>query len=210
MDPLDVGVGISSDLELESTVAFLAVSGDLGSHLVGGLLRDGTVEHEVVPIPSTEQGTHGLSTDLAKDVPAGDIDGRLGIGVPLERRIHPAIELVQMGRILTQQVRRELGDTRPGPGRVGRQIERPERADLTVTRDPGVGFDPNDGAVEDRDRLAPRPLVTAFMQRQIDLKHGNPRDLHDARDLILWPGAEVQGRDKLGPNVTEQPSAVRW
>ena len=70
--------------------------------------------------------------------------------MPLERGVHPLVQPPELGRILADQVRAELGDPGPDPGRIRGEIERPERTDLAVADDAGVGLDAHDRAVEDR------------------------------------------------------------
>ena len=99
-DALDVDVGIAADLELEAAVALGAIAGDLAGHRLGRLLRDGPVEHEVVAVAAAQQHADRQPGDLAEDVPAGDVDARLDVGMPLERGVHAAVELapVRAGR----------------------------------------------------------------------------------------------------------------
>ena len=69
--------------------------------------------------------------------------------MPLEGGVHAAIELAELQRVLAEQMRPQLGDAGAHAVRVGRQVERPERTDLAVADDAGVGLDLDDGAVED-------------------------------------------------------------
>ena len=87
----------------------------------------------------------------------------------LERGIHPPVEACQFERIFAEQMRPQLGDPGANAVGIGRQVERPERADLAIAHDARIGLDAHDGAVEDRDRFPARPFVTAFVQGQIDL-----------------------------------------
>ena len=74
----------------------------------------------------------------------------------------------------------QLLQTGTHAARVGRQVERAERADLAVAAEPRVGLDAHHGAVEDLHRLAAGPLVAAFVQREVHLKDRDSRDLHAA------------------------------
>ena len=45
-DPLDVGIRIAADFELETAIALGAIAGDVVGHRLGRFLRDGAVERE--------------------------------------------------------------------------------------------------------------------------------------------------------------------
>ena len=74
---------------------------------------------------------------------------------------------------------------------VGRQVGRPERADLAVAGEPGVGLDRDDGAVEHVDGLAARPVVAALVQRQLDPLGADAGDLHGL--ILRCPGPTAAG-----------------
>jgi hypothetical protein len=117
----------------------------------------------VVAIASAEQLAHRQPRDLAEDVPAGDVDAALDVGMPLERGVHASIQLAEFARIGAEQVRRELAQAGAHAVRVCGQVKRSERAHLAVSGQTVVRFDAHDGAVEDSDGLAARPLVRRFM-----------------------------------------------
>jgi hypothetical protein len=98
--------------------------------------------------------------------------------VPLQRRIHPTVQFVQLQRISADQMGRQLFETGAATRRIGGQIEWPQRADFAIADHPFIGVDAHHRAVEDRDRFAARPLVTALMERQIDLIDRNFADFH--------------------------------
>ena len=107
----------------------------------------------------------------------------------------------------------ELGDPGAGAGGVGRQIRRPERADLAVARDPLVRLDRDDRGVEDRDRLAARPLVAPLVERQLDTMGQDPRDAHDAvkyaMDASAPPAVKMEGFEasqRLARQRTDLPN----
>ena len=70
----------------------------------------------------------------------------------------------------------------PDPGTnaagVSGQIVGPQRADLAVADDAGIRLDLDDRGIEHRNRFATGPLVTAFVERQIDPEGTNSLDLH--------------------------------
>src|SRR5439155_455400 len=82
-------------------------------------------------------------------VPAGHVHRRLHVWVPLERLVHPAVELAELARVFAQQVGREFRQPGPNAPRIGRQVGRPQRADLAPPRKPLVRVHPHDRAVED-------------------------------------------------------------
>ena len=114
------------------------------------------------------------------------------------------LSLASSQRVFAEQVRAELGDAGAHAVGVGGQVERPERADLAVAGDARVGLDLDDGAVEDRDRLAARPLVAALVQRQIDAVGADAGDLQGSPRFLGWAEADqslaiLDGDDQLQP-----------
>ena len=81
-------------------------------------------------------------------------------------------------RVLAEEVRREFGQPGADAGGVGRQVRRPERADLAPADQTRVGLDPHDGAVEDGDGVPAGPLVRPLVEGQPDLVRRHPRDAH--------------------------------
>jgi hypothetical protein len=62
--------------------------------------------------------------------------------------VHPFIQLTERQRIETDEFRRELGDTRSRAGRVGGQVRRTKRADLSPSSHAVVCLDGYDGRIE--------------------------------------------------------------
>ena len=187
----DVGLGIATDLELEFPVTLGPVTGDFAGHCLGGLLRDGAVQQEVVAVTAAEQIAHRLTGCLAKDVPAGYVEGRLDVRVALERGIHVAIELGQLRRILAKQRRCKHLDAGAGTFCVGRKVNRAKRADFAVAGDALVGLDPHDRAVKHLHRLAAGPVIAALVQRQIHLKHADFADVHERPRRVDASATEI-------------------
>jgi len=53
-----------------------------------------------------------------------------------------------MERVLSEEMRPKFSDTRPDPSSVRREVDRAQRADLSITMDPRVSLDPDYCAVE--------------------------------------------------------------
>ena len=65
------------------------------------------------------------------------------------------------------------------PARIGRQIERPQRADLAVADEAARRSRRATIVLSNTvDRLSARPFVAAFVKRQIDLIGGDASDFH--------------------------------
>ena len=179
-DALDVHVRVAAHLQLEPGVPLPPVPGDLGRHLVRRLLRDGPVEPHRVAVAAAQQHADGQPGRLPEDVPAGDVDAALDVGVPFQGGVHAVVELQQFPRVVPDQVWGEFPQPCPHAVGVGRQVERSERANLAVAHKAGVGFDTDDGAVEHRDRLTARPLVVSLPQRQLDAVGEDANDFHES------------------------------
>jgi hypothetical protein len=85
----------------------------------------------------------------------------------LQRRIHSVVELLQLTRIVPDQMRPEF--LQPGANALGirRQIERPQRTDFAVPHVARVRLDAHNRAVKHRDRLPAGPFVAALPQGQV-------------------------------------------
>ena len=59
-DTFNIGVRIAADFQLEFAVSFRTIGGDLCCHLVGRLLRNRAIQHEICSIPSAEKRTDRL------------------------------------------------------------------------------------------------------------------------------------------------------
>ena len=137
-DPLDIDVRVAADFELKARVSCGAIAGNLGGHLVGRFLRDRAVQPHPLAEAASHQYAYRQPRGLAQHIPAGDVDARLDIGMPLERRVHTVIQVGEFARIAADQMGRQLLDSGAHSRRVGRKIEWPERADLAITDQPGI------------------------------------------------------------------------
>jgi len=91
MDTFDIDVGISADFELESAVAFGAVSGDFGGHLFGGLLGYRSVQMKIGAVATAQERADRQRSVLAEQVPTRHVDRRFDVGVAFEGRVHSAV-----------------------------------------------------------------------------------------------------------------------
>ena len=144
----DVRVRIAADFQLEAAIAVSSVAGDFARHDFGSFLRDRSVQAEIVAVATAEQHAHRLPRHFAENVPAGHVDGRLHIRMPLQRGIHATIEFAQLRRVFTEEMRANFHDARPCSRRIRRQIERTKRTDLAVAGDADVSLDRDNRAVE--------------------------------------------------------------
>jgi len=88
VDPVDIGLPVRADLDLELAIAGGPVRLHLTARLVPPLLRYDPVHRAAVGQFSSEQDMYRKPRTLAEDVPTGGIEGRLGIAVPADRRVH--------------------------------------------------------------------------------------------------------------------------
>ena len=120
----------------------------------------------------------GQAGHFPQDVPAGDIDGGLNVGVSAQHRVHPPVEHVEVARVEADQFRGDLGQSRAHARRIGRQIGRAQRAAFAKTVDAGIGRHLDHGRIEDLDEIVVGPAIAAFLERQIDLIGADGGDLH--------------------------------
>ena len=62
-------------------------------------------------------------------------------GCPFSAASIVRFSFAELRRVFAEQMRRELAQPGPHAVGVGRQVGRPERADLAVAGEPGVGLD---------------------------------------------------------------------
>ena len=99
VDAGDVGLDVAPHLQLESSVALVAISLEVRGHCFRVPFRDGSVKHEILAVTAAEQGDQGKSARLAEDVPAGHIDRTLDVGVSLQPGVHRAAQDVEVARV---------------------------------------------------------------------------------------------------------------
>ena len=177
-DAGDVEIGVAADLDLEMVMALGAADGDALDHALGRVLRDRAIAFDRLALAAAQQGRDRHAAAEAKDVPAGDVERRLHVGMALEVLVHDAVDDAELARILAEQMRRQLGQPGAHAVGVGRQIGRAQRTDLAVADQAVIGVDAHDRGVVDADRLAARPAVGALAQRQVDLVDRDLGDLH--------------------------------
>ena len=78
--------------------------------LLGGKRQDQVRLFKVISRTDPDVMAARVADGLAQNVPAGRVDRRLDIGMPLKKQIHTVIDAVQLGRILADQIRCDLGN----------------------------------------------------------------------------------------------------
>ena len=213
-DARNVDIRIPAHLQLESPVALRAIPGDACGHLVGTVLRDRAVEVDILAIAPAEKLTHRHPAALAEDVPAGDVDAALHIGMALEGCVHGAVESRELSGVLAEEMRPELTDAGAYALGVGGKVEGAQRTDLTMADQAGVGFDPDDGAVEDGDRFSAAPLVGGLVEREFDAIGEDSCDFHIDGWYILrplaWVPLQCPGLSLTGPAGKAQRLIGSW
>src|SRR5262249_11298799 len=121
----------------------------------------------------------------------------------LEDRVHAPVQPLELPRVLADQVRRELAESRAHALGVGRQIRGTERADLAVADDAGVRLAAHERRVADGDRLAARPGVATLLLGKVGAIGGYPGDPHRRETLTAlglgWTALEPPSRAARGP-----------
>ena len=98
--------------------------------------------------------------------------------MPLESCIHAMIQDRKLSRIITDQMWTNFLQSGTHAFGISWQIERPQRTHFTVTDQTTIRFDPDDGAVKNRDRLTARPLVSPLVQRKVNAMREDTGDFH--------------------------------
>src|SRR5437868_3664490 len=97
----------------------------------------------------------------------------------LQALIHQSVHDTDAGGVLADQMRSQLGETGARTSGISGQVGRTERANLAVADEARVGLHADHSRVINLKRLAARPTVAAFPQRQIDLIDEDARDSHE-------------------------------
>ena len=176
-EALDVSVRVLADLDLELREPGLLVLLRALGHQAGIAAGDHLEQPHAVLRLAAQQLPDRLPGRLAQNVPARRVQRGLGIGMPLEARIHAGVYHVELRRVLPDQIPRDSRDT--GAGALGecRQIGWTQRACFAHTDHAFVGLDDHHGRIERLEGLA-GPAVRALLQRQIHLVDRDARDLH--------------------------------
>ena len=111
-------------------------------------------------------------------------DRGLDVRVSPQGRIHPAVEHSKMGRIGTQQLWRQFSQAGTNARRVRRQVSRPQRTALTISRDPRVGLHGNHRRIEYCHGIFVGPTAPALCEREIHLVGFHAGDLHGLPSLL--------------------------
>ena len=119
-DASDIIVGVAADFQLEPAIPVRSVVGHVLSHFGGRPLGNGSVQHEVVAIPSAQQFTNRHSSGVPQDVPTGDVDRRLYVGMPFEHMVHFPVQHEKPPRVIANQSRRQLLESSPHASCIGR------------------------------------------------------------------------------------------
>ena len=127
--------------------------------------------------------THRPVQHFSGQIPARHVQRRLDVGVPKQRCVHQGVDLLGLGRILTEQMARQLTDARPCTGPKRGQIKRSQRANLAKPTQPLTGLDLDHRTVEHVDVLAVGPGVSTFLEREVDLVNPYARNFHGGSAL---------------------------
>ena len=100
LNALNVGLRIGAHFKLKAVIAFRAIRGHVLGHFFWRPLRDRAVENEVFPVAPAKQRTDGQPATLPENIPASHVNRGFCVRVPFERRVHAAIQALELGRIL--------------------------------------------------------------------------------------------------------------
>jgi hypothetical protein len=178
MDAFDIDIGIPADFELESAVAFGAVSGDFGGHLFGGLLGNRSVQMKIGAVATTQERADGQRSVLAEQVPTRHVDRRFDVRVAFEGRVHSTVQPVDLKWVLADELRCKLGQSGANARCVGREIGGSQRTGLAPADEPCIAHKSHDRRVENRDGFSTTPFVGHFVEWQIDLIDAYFGNLH--------------------------------
>lgn len=136
------------DLHRVTAVALHPVIGDPFAHRLGRTGGDGGDHREDGVGRSTEEFADRQADRPAEQIPAGHVDGSLGVWVTGEQAIHRLGDPIDAPRVEAEKVRGHLVDPGPDPSGMGRHIIGTERGRLAPPDRPIVGSEPHTGCVE--------------------------------------------------------------
>ena len=177
-DPVDVTGRIPANFKLKLSISLLSVARNILSHLGGGALADGAVKFYRFPEASTQQMANRSVQHLPRQIPASHIQRGFHIRVTQQCLVHQVIDFLQLGRVLSENMRRQLTDACPGPCAECRQIEWAKRTHLAETGESVTGQEFDNRTVEHLDVFAFRPGVSSFLERKLHFVDVDTGDLH--------------------------------
>ncbi len=130
-------------------MALAAADGDALGHALRRVLRDRAIAFDRLALAAAQQGRDRHTAAEPEDVPAGDVERRLHVGMALQMLVHDAVDDAELPWILAQQMRRQLSQPGARAVGVGRQIGRAERTNFAMADQAGIGVDANDRGVVD-------------------------------------------------------------
>jgi hypothetical protein len=175
---LDILIGVEADLHLDAPVALGDIGPGAGDHALGLVLRDRAIEIDLLAIASAEKLGERQARLLAQDIPAGHVKRRFGVGMALQQMIHAPVDGVDLGRVLADQGRGELGEGRPRAGGEGRVVEGPQRRHLAPAGDAGIGLDGTYDGIESQRRAAAGADIGAVAEGLVLAIAGDGGDAH--------------------------------
>ena len=97
-----------------------------GPHILWRTGMNGRDHRQALAGVATQKITYGHTNRLAKQIPAGDINGSLGVIMANKGVVHRVIQAIKVAGVTAKKRWRHFGDTRPHTTGVSRDISRSE------------------------------------------------------------------------------------
>ena len=159
----------------------------LGDGGLGILLRGDAVHRRAVGQLAAEQHPHGLAGGLAQNVPAGGVERRLGIAVPLNHMVHELLNPAELARVLADQRRcQKTRDTFHTLG-IRHHIVLAAGRELAAAADAGIGVDHHHRRLRHLDGVAGTPSIGTACIGKVGPVDGDAGDLHGQTTMFpVW------------------------
>src|SRR5262249_50760908 len=125
-----------------------------------------------------EELAYSKTRGLAEDVPAGDIERRLRVGMADERHVHRIVDSISAPWVESEEAWGNLFDPRSNPARMRGNPGRAEWRALAPSFDAGVGRHTDDRRIKASVLPASRQNIDSALVGQVDLKHIDLGYLH--------------------------------
>ena len=120
VDPFDIFIRVSTNLQLETLVTLISITSDIFSHDFGRLLGDGSIECHTVRANASQKRGDRLLGHFTQEIPARHVHSRLDVRMPLQRPVHPVPQRRDLTRVHAEDLWTKFRKACTNPFAIGR------------------------------------------------------------------------------------------